>query len=327
MARRLTLISGVRLGLAVYNEETALKLANLAVAANCAPPALTSTQALEAWQCGPACDAVPGVRNVRAIDTVENDDAFAFVGELDDKCLLVFRGTSNKVGWLMDAESGFKVNLNDHGIECNVDGKPCRGAWGFTKNYANLRGFIIDHLIDLGCASGGKQVVVTGHSLGAAEAHLAMYDLSHNGGFEIAQTYSFGAPRPGDATFVKAFEKEIPLDMLYRVTHYYDPVPHLPPMSLGFAHPPREVFYGENVSDGYIECDGSGSDSMCANQFWDVASMLAACVWDGVMNDGCDHLTYFKGAIPYQMNGQSCVDPFAEPTTEPVRDSEASVVV
>lgn len=54
-----------------------------------------------------------------------------------------------------------------------------------------------------------------------------------------------------------------------RVTHWRDPVPHLPPELLGFAHEPQEVWYTEDQSS-YTVCDATnGEDPNCADSlFW-----------------------------------------------------------
>merc|ERR550514_1059245 len=92
-----------------YNETDALLHAQLVTAAYCGYPK-TSQASLEAWQCGPACDAVPGMKSVKQILTQDGNDAYAFVGRLEDRCVLAFRGTSNLPGWMTDLSS---LNLVD----------------------------------------------------------------------------------------------------------------------------------------------------------------------------------------------------------------------
>ena len=62
-----------------YSQDEALLWANIAAAAYCGYPK-TSTASLEAWDCGPMCDAVAGMTDVRQIVQYENNDAYAFVG-------------------------------------------------------------------------------------------------------------------------------------------------------------------------------------------------------------------------------------------------------
>ena len=51
----------------------------------------------------------------------------------------------------------------------------------------------------------------------------------------------------------------------FRVTHYKDPVPHLPLEAMGFHHTAREVYYAQWNND-YTVCDGSGEDGGCSNK-------------------------------------------------------------
>lgn len=50
--------------------------------------------------------------------------------------------------------------------------------------------------------------------------------------------YTYGQPRVGNAAYAQAFAG---LSSEYRVVHYADIVPHLPPELLGFHHVPTEV--------------------------------------------------------------------------------------
>lgn len=69
---------------------------------------------------------------------------------------------------------------------------------------------------------------------------------------------------------------------IYRVVHYKDVVPHIPPQGtqqLEYAHPPYEVFYDEAMKN-YLVCNESGEDSRCSNGLGPVYSTL-------------DHMTYW----------------------------------
>ena len=58
-------------------------------------------------------------------------------------------------------------------------------------------------------------VQITGHSLGAAIAALAAYDLST--AFPIDVVYTMGQPRVGNAAFAAAYAATI---SAYRIVHY-----------------------------------------------------------------------------------------------------------
>merc|ERR1719265_392241 len=106
---------------ATYDESQALLHANLVTAAYCGYPK-TTQESLEAWNCGPACDAVEGMSDVKQIWSHEKNDAFAFVGKLKGECVLAFRGTSDLAGWITDLSSLDLVDLTGQGVTCNYKG-------------------------------------------------------------------------------------------------------------------------------------------------------------------------------------------------------------
>jgi len=94
---------------------------------------------------------------------------------------------------------------------------------------------------------------VTGHSMGAALTHLAMFTLQ-NAGYRVAKTYSYEAPRIGNKAFADAFSSRFSREFpVFRVTHSMDPVPHLPPQFLGYEHVPTEVWY--DAKGNYTVCN------------------------------------------------------------------------
>lgn len=51
---------------------------------------------------------------------------------------------------------------------------------------------------------------------------------------------------------------------LFRVIHYKDIVPHLPPHDFQFLHPPFEILYDEAMKS-YVVCNDSGEDPKCSD--------------------------------------------------------------
>jgi hypothetical protein len=61
--------------------------------------------------------------------------------------------------------------------------------------------------------------------------------------------HTIGQPRVGNQAFAMNFmgltrRQDAPTSY-YRVVHAQDPIPHVPPILLGFWHAPTEVFYNE----------------------------------------------------------------------------------
>ena len=73
------------------------------------------------------------------------------------------------------------------------------------------------------------------------------------------------------------------------MTHWRDPVPHLPPESFGFTHIGTEVFYTED-NKKHTVCDGSGEDKHCSDQF----------TFDTWVND---HNTYMNPPLTGAIDG------------------------
>ena len=93
--------------------------------------------------------------------------------------------------------------------------------------------------------SEGKQLVVTGHSLGAALATL----YSHRIGDPNSVCYTFGSPRVGTPKQTKKM-----VFTAYRFRNNNDIVTKVPPEFLGFSHKSDKTTYFDidgNVKEGY----------------------------------------------------------------------------
>lgn len=251
---------------------------------------------------------------MRAIESGKSNDAFAYIAKVTDNpgfngdCLAIFRGTSDLAGWLEDLKSAVLVDLVDQyggkTYDCSYGGKDCQVGDGFLANYNSLADSLKGNLSDIGCTPGTK-LSITGHSLGAAEAAIAMFDLKHEG-YDVIETYTFGQPRVGDDVFVSAFEQEFANIDTFRITHSDDPVPHLPFEFMGFTHLNTEVYYKKDVSDGHVICDGSGEDSSCSNKR--SAEVPLAVITCGTDPSACAHLDYMAEVKTISMDGSSCTE-------------------
>ncbi|RNE96141.1 lipase, partial [Trypanosoma rangeli] len=121
------------------------------------------------------------------------------------------------------------------------------------------------YLQDLVGAHPRLPVLITGHSLGGAMAELAAAEFASrpyaSGAVPRIELYTFGAPRVGNTEFANWIVALFCSGghEVYRVTHMRDPVPHLPPMFMGFEHEPHEVWYDNAGSTSYRNCsDAAG---------------------------------------------------------------------
>jgi predicted lipase len=107
----------------------------------------------------------------------------------------------------------------------------------------------------------GSNVIVAGHSLGAALAQLTGMDLIKNG--ISCRVIDFGQPRTGTKEYSTFSTKKLSTT---RYTHDKDRVPHLPfEEQMSYYHVCREYF--ENSSGAVRACDTSCEDPSCADQY------------------------------------------------------------
>lgn len=115
---------------------------------------------------------------------------------------------------------------------------------GFYESYLALRPGVTAALLALN-ASTAPFVAVTGHSLGAAIAEVAAFELVAEG-LPVATAYTFGTPREGNPAWASAYEAAVDTQAgvaSFRVIHDRDPVPHLPPkVSSSEIHLPRLMY-------------------------------------------------------------------------------------
>jgi hypothetical protein len=66
---------------------------------------------------------------------------------------------------------------------------------------------------------------------------------------KVAETYTFGEPRNGDAQWARYVAGQVPDANYYRVTHFNDGVPQIPPAILGYVHHGPEYFHSKDTGN------------------------------------------------------------------------------
>lgn len=94
---------------------------------------------------------------------------------------------------------------------------------GFIEAYNSVR----EAMFKAAKETPHKQIIVTGHSLGAALATMCAVDIKYNLSDKSVSVYTFGSPKVGNADFAKFYNKHVP--QTYRVVNSVDVVPNLPP--------------------------------------------------------------------------------------------------
>lgn len=245
------------------------------------------------WNC-PYCSnaAVKGVKPVMEITNVTTDThGYVAVDDLNSVVYIVYRGTVDLQNWITNLNAFSTANLTLP--YCQGQGDKAQVHDGFYEAYRSVQAQIATaYEILRNRGSGGYQVIVTGHSLGAALATLSAVHLTCDEPFNnlpIA-VYNYGSPRIGGDQFSTLVSQTLSDKMpLFRHTHWRDPVPHLPLMDMGYRHAAREYFLQQDWSPpqgnhSVTVCNGSGEDPNCSDQFL-------------IDYDIDDHLHYFDYSL------------------------------
>ncbi len=146
-----------------------------------------------------------------------------FVAGNDDMILVAFRGT----------EGG---ELKDWKADAKIKKVPGKGGGhvhrGFKKALEGVSSDMAAAVREY--RRKGQPVFVTGHSLGAALAGLAVA-ASSTERVEIAGLYTYGMPRVGNKVFAKKFMKNYG-KRTFRFINNNDIVTRVPPASVGYKH-------------------------------------------------------------------------------------------
>jgi hypothetical protein len=173
-------------------------------------------------------------------------------------CVAGIAGSSNWQNWKRNFQWGKKHPDKYFDSMKKVDDE-AHFHQGFAKVWRALAdddgdGGVVQALKDIGCGPGsGKQVFITGQSLGAATAQIAMLDLKQRG-FDVGLTYVYGTPRVGNKEmrnlYRTAFGREV---SHFRVTTKKDPIPRFGAKVGGHRHLGAEAYFAPNWDDKLLD--------------------------------------------------------------------------
>lgn len=138
-----------------------------------------------------------------------------------------FRGSHSIRNWITDFVF---LPIPDYCFGCAVE-------LGFSTAWEVVKDQVMGNVTEAAKQHPDYEIVVVGHSLGAAIATLSAADLRTAG--HNATLYAFASPRVGNKFLADYITDQ---GNNNRFVHAEDPVPHLPPLLLGFVH----------VSPGYF---------------------------------------------------------------------------
>jgi hypothetical protein len=185
----------------------------------------------------------------------------AYVATDDNHLVVAFRGTESPTSleglkdWLLtDANNYLILPEGQIGTDFAAAGVGARFHRGFMTALADIWEPVCT-VVEAEVKKKERPLWVTGHSLGGALALLAAWRFLRRT-LDVYRVYTFGAPMVGDATSVKAFDKELE-GKVYRFVHGPDIVPKLPTVSLvsnAYGHCVTEMHIGvAQVAEAAVE--------------------------------------------------------------------------
>eukprot|EP00930_Biecheleria_cincta_P057662 TRINITY_DN43561_c0_g1_i1.p1 TRINITY_DN43561_c0_g1~~TRINITY_DN43561_c0_g1_i1.p1 ORF type:complete len:330 (-),score=53.63 TRINITY_DN43561_c0_g1_i1:68-1033(-) len=255
------------------------------------------------WNCGSMCEAAPIAAPglVRFLGPGSRYGVQGLVAVMPGSgpchCVVAFRGSAIATNWLADAETWQTAwpppRAAQPGGASWCEG--CRVHHGFSAAYEELQEEMITALKALKCRNAG----IAGHSLGAGIAALAALELRAAHGFGVQPVFLFGAPRVGNSALALAFDSSAATQGVtpssWRIVHYRDPLPRLPPARLDYRHVSREVYYSTERETEFKVCTAGLEDPLCSG-----STPLWKCI-------DFDHLTYLNLTLSHARFGEDCV--------------------
>lgn len=204
-----------------------------------------------------------------------------------------FRGTEDVKNWITDL-TAYRVPwpMCDNTNEDDGDGG-CSVHKGFYQAEQNVIGDVLSQVGSLLNKYPSYDVLVTGHSLGAALATLTAFDIAYAYPDANVVVNNYGSPRMFNQAGADFASSGKMVTIGARRTHCKDIVIHQPPMALNFVHVAGEIYEdcgadGKGDTEGELhDCSGEEDDS-CADQY-NGASTSCHLLYGGVVmgEGGC----------------------------------------
>lgn len=160
--------------------------------------------------------------------TITDTAGFVAVDRTMKTIVVAIRGSHSIRNWIADAAF------------THMDTNLCKGCFaetGFWTAWQDVRTLIVDQVKTLTAEYPDYELVIVGHSLGAAVATLAAADFRTQG--HPATMYAYGSPRVGNPALAKYITDQ---GGNYRFSHQNDPVPKLPLLAMGYVHVSPEYY-------------------------------------------------------------------------------------
>ncbi|PPA02195.1 lipase [Pseudomonas sp. MWU12-2312b] len=162
--------------------------------------------------------ALAGYSDVTTFVHVPTDGAGFGAIHIDGSALIAFRGTQadHYQDWLTNAQVALQAWKHGSGNVHTGFARTALGLWPHVEKW--LKG-----------PAKGRDVIICGHSLGAAIATLLALPAG------AQQLVTLGSPRVGDDTFAQSLKQQALLDII-RIVDCCDVVTQVPPALMGYRH-------------------------------------------------------------------------------------------
>jgi len=228
--------------------------------------AYCSSAAVTSWNCGPPCDAVPGVQVLQAGGDGGLIPRYYIAHDPSTQSVVVaHQGTDaeNILSIANDVEFGL-TDFNSTLFPNAPSGIQVHD--GFQQTFGRTSDGILSGVQNALSSTGVNKVFVTGHSLGAAIATMDALMLKQNLPSSVQlSTTVFGLPRGGDQAYANFIDSALGNTFSF-VTNQDDPVPTVPPRFLRFQHSQGEIHI-QNVdaatgnATSIVSCPGEENDN------------------------------------------------------------------
>lgn len=191
--------------------------------------------------------------------------------------IVAFRGSASIENWI--------TNLDFKAVSTGLC-SGCTAHKGFWQSWLDARSAVTAAVKQMSTSNPAYKIITTGHSLGGAIATLAAADL-RNSGYPVT-LYSFGAPRVSSSKLANYITAQPGGN--YRITHWNDPVPNIPPIFMNFAHVSPEYYINKPNSQTVMLKDFriyQGATNLRGNAAWVLTDVLAHLWYFGAFPVGC----------------------------------------
>lgn len=228
------------------------------------------------WTCGEDCDAVKattlasgGDDGLTPLCALTKDPLTAgYVADNGQNVVVGVAGTNtdNLLSYAVDID--FIPTALEDSYFPGVKAKVHRG---FYKAFKRMAQPILAAAQN--ATASGKEVVVTGHSLGAGVGMILSVYLQLHLSVPV-NARLFAAPRVGNADWANAVDKIVGVRQQH-IVNFNDIVPHLPFLHWGFRHPAGEVYIAQVGGSEYRFCEGQENEH-CAGQWNDLKGEMGS---------------------------------------------------